>query len=338
MVSTVENCINSLARMYQKLIRWGIIGCGDVTERKSGPAYQQTAGFALRAVMRRDLAKARDYADRHGVPLATDRAEDLLSDSSLDAIYIATPPDSHMHYALKVAAAGKICCIEKPLASRHVEGERIIAAFAEKQLPLFVAYYRRTLPRFLKVKSLLDSGRIGEPRHVQWTFCQPSHPELAAEWRTDVKVAPGGLFDDLASHGLDLFAFLLGDFQEAKGAVLNQQGLYTAPDAVSACWVQGDGVTGMGTWNFASNGRVDRVEIYGSGGCIRFSVFAPEPVVLQRSDGADVYDIPHPDPIQKCHVQAMADQLFRGMPHPSTGRTALHSSWVMHQILFGETA
>lgn len=321
--------------MNKQILRWGIIGCGDVTERKSGPAYQQTQGFELNAVMRRDLVKARDYAKRHGVAFASDRAEDLLSDPQIDAIYIATPPDSHLFYALKVAEAGKICCIEKPLASRHEEGIRIIEAFAQKKLPLFVAYYRRTLPRFLKVKALLEADKIGTPRHIQWTFCSPPNLSEGYVWRTDAEIAPGGLFDDLASHGLDLMGFLLGDYQNVKGVSLNQQGLYTAKDAVAACWMHVSGVTGMGTWNFGSALHTDQVEIYGSKGRIRFAVFADQPVVLTRGDEEERFAIAHPDPIQKFHVQAMADQLFRKIPHPSTGATALHSSWVMDQILSG---
>ncbi|MDF3129569.1 Gfo/Idh/MocA family oxidoreductase [Kiritimatiellaeota bacterium B1221] len=320
-----------------KKIRWGIIGCGDVTERKSGPAYRQTDGFELVAVMRRDLAKAQDYADRHGVPMATDRAEDLLADTEIDAIYIATPPDSHMAYALQVAEAGKICCIEKPLTPTLAEGEKIIEAFADKDLPLFVAYYRRYLPRFLKVKTFLDEGRIGTVRHLQWTYCCPDKTGAAYDWRYDKKIAPGGLFDDLASHGLDLFGFLLGEFTEVKGIGFNQQAAYTAMDAVTACWTHSGGVTGMGTWNFGSALYSDKVEVHGDKGCMTFSVFAHRPVCLRTPEREEVYHIPHPDPVQKYHVQAMSDQLFRGVPHASTGQTALHTAWVMDRILFGDS-
>ncbi|WFB37245.1 Gfo/Idh/MocA family oxidoreductase [Kiritimatiellota bacterium B12222] len=316
-------------------IRWGIIGCGDVTEKKSGPAYRQTEGFRLDAVMRRDRGKAEDYARRHGVPFATDRAEDLLENEALDAIYIATPPDSHMDYALRVAAAGKICCIEKPLTPTYEEGRRIVEAFRAKDLPLFVAYYRRYLPRFVKVKSLLDQGIIGAVRHVQWTYCAPAKASDVDAWRTDARIAPGGLFDDLASHGLDLLGYLLGEYQQVKGFALNQQGAYSAFDAVSACWTHASGATGMGTWNFGSAIYTDHVEIHGEKGRITFAVFAGVPVLLKTASHEECYHIPHPDPVQRYHVQAMADQLLRGKRHVSTGETALHTAWVMEEILTG---
>ncbi len=153
------------------LIRWGIIGCGAVTEIKSGPAYQQTAGFEIGMVMRRDAAKAADYAARHQIARWTTDAQALIDDPAIDAIYIATPPDSHLAYALKVAAAGKICCVEKPMALNSLNNvQQMIDAFQKAGLPLFVAYYRRSLPRFRQVQFWLQQGRIGPVRHVQWNF------------------------------------------------------------------------------------------------------------------------------------------------------------------------
>ena len=104
-----------------KLLRWGIIGCGDVTELKSGPAYQKVIGFELTAVMRRNAAAAADYASRHGVPKYYSDADALINDPEIDCIYIATPPDSHKAIGLRVAASGKPCCIEKPLASNYLD-------------------------------------------------------------------------------------------------------------------------------------------------------------------------------------------------------------------------
>lgn len=92
-------------RRYNNPVRWGIVGCGAVTEAKSGPAYQQTEGFELKAVTRRDTAKAKDYAKRHHIEIVFDSADDLIASPDIDAVYIATPPDSHKNFALQVAAA-----------------------------------------------------------------------------------------------------------------------------------------------------------------------------------------------------------------------------------------
>lgn len=319
-----------------KSLRWGIIGCGDVTEVKSGPAYQNTEGFELVAVMRRDAKKAEDYAKRHGVPKFYSDAEELINDEEVDAIYIATPPDSHKEYALKVAAVGKPCCIEKPMAPSYVESLEIQKAFEQKGLPLFVAYYRRSLPRFSKVKGWLDANEIGDVRHIHWLLSKPpSDIDLSGEynWRTDAKVAPGGYFDDLASHGLDLFAYYLGEFEEVYGIAKNQMGLYSAKDAITAAWSHVAGVTGEAAWNFGCEEPIDSVEILGSKGKISFSVFDENEICLKNENGEQKYFIEHPKHVQQFHVENLKDDLFGNSTHPSTGKTALHTSWVMDKIL-----
>jgi len=319
-----------------KVIRWGIIGCGAVTEVKSGPAYQKTAGFELAAVMRRDLKLAKSYAQRHKVPKFSDDAAELINDDNIDAIYIATPPDSHKHYALLVAKSGKPCCIEKPLASNYEESLAIEQAFKEANVPLFVAYYRRSLPRFNKVKYLLESKAIGQIRHISWQLNKPANAmDLSGQynWRTDKNIAAGGYFDDLASHGLDLFAFLLGDYQKVSGIATNQQGLYSAFDAISACWQHENGITGTGSWNFGAAERQDSVTIVGSEGELNFSVFDESCIVLTQGKSSETFTIENPENIQLYHVGNIYQQLENGLQHPSNGHSALHTSWVMDKIL-----
>tara|TARA_R110000868_G_scaffold79232_1_gene225505 strand:- start:7231 stop:8208 length:978 start_codon:yes stop_codon:yes gene_type:complete len=321
---------------YSNPVRWGIIGCGAVTEVKSGPPYQNTSGFKLDAVMRRDLNKAKDFAGRHGVPKYYSDAEKLIKDPDIDAVYIATPPDTHKLYGLLVAKAGKPCCIEKPLAPSYEDGLAIVSAFKDKNIPLFVAYYRRSLPRFLQVEKWIKENEIGEVRHINWSFSKPANAiDVKGDynWRTDVKVASGGYFDDLASHGLDLFAFLLGDFKKVFGLSLNQQGLYTAKDAITSCWVHKNGITGQGSWNFGGYKREDNVVIYGSKGNIKFSIFSEEDVILENENGIQSLFIENPKHVQQYHVENLKANLIDTLPHPSTGETALHTSWVMSEIL-----
>lgn len=323
--------------MAVKIITWGIIGVGDVCEVKSGPAYQNTEGFILRSVMRRDLVKAKDFAQRHGVEKFTDDADELINDQEIDAIYIATPPQHHLTYALKVAQANKVCCVEKPMAVNFEECRIMLNAFEAKNLPLFVAYYRRTLPRFLQIKEWIDQEKIGKIKHIHWSLCQPPYPALDQinfyNWRTDKKIAPGGYFDDLASHGLDLFHFLLGAVESASGQATNQQKLYSAADAITGTWKHQSGATGSGFWNFSTWEKKDLVEIMGDKGTITFAVFKDEPIKLITDKEQFCLKIAHPKHVQQLHVEAMRDQLLKGIPCSSTGKTALHTAWVMDRIL-----
>lgn len=177
-------------------IHWGIIGCGDVTEVKSGPAFNKIAGSRIMAVMRRDGEKARDYAQRHGVPRWYDDAAALVNDPEINAIYIATPPGSHAAYTFMAASAGMPVYVEKPMALNYNECKQMIDICSTANVPLFVAYYRRCLPNFLKIKALLDSGAIGGIRFVNIQLYFPPIPisNDILPWQVDPAISGGGLF------------------------------------------------------------------------------------------------------------------------------------------------
>ena len=319
-------------------IRWGIIGCGDVTEVKSGPALRLIDHSDLLAVMRRNGDKARDYARRHKVKQWYTDASELINNPEVNTIYIATPPDSHEKYALMAAEAGKPAYIEKPMARTHAECVRIIEAFEKRNLPLYVAYYRRGLPLFLKVKELLDQAAIGEVRTVHIHLHHPTDPDEyptgALPWRVVPEIAGGGLFHDLASHQLDIMDFFFGPISQATGITANQAGLYTPPDAITAAFRFESGITGSGNWSFAvgDKARKDQVEISGSKGKITFSVFDNNPLVLSTEGGHQAFSFINPQHIQQPLIQTVVDDL-RGIGKcPSTGESGARTSWVIDCI------
>ena len=317
-------------------IKWGIIGCGAVTEVKSGPAFYKVPHSQLVAVMRRDRVRAQDYAQRHRVEKFYSDVDQLIRDSQVDAVYVATPPSSHHSLALKVAAAGKPCCVEKPMALNYEACCEMADAFERKNLPLFVAYYRRSLPRFNQIKAWLDEGQIGQVRQLHWSFSKPPNRydlEQQPNWRTQPDISGGGYFFDLACHGINLFQYLLGDIEHACGIATNQQGLYQAEDAVSACWQFANGALGSAYWNFAAHDRTDHVEIIGSAGKISFSVFVEAPLVLTQIDAEEKLHIPNPEHIQYHHVENMVAHLRGEKTHPSLASSAVRTNWVMAQIL-----
>jgi 1,5-anhydro-D-fructose reductase (1,5-anhydro-D-mannitol-forming) len=319
-----------------KVYNWGILGCGDVTEIKSGPAFHQTANFEIKAVMRRDEAKAKNYAKRHKVEKYYSNADDLIQDPEIDAIYIATPPDTHLYYGLKVAEAGKICCIEKPMAPSYQECVSLVETFLVNKIPLYVSYYRRSLPRFNQIKQWIDQKAIGSLRSLHWDLSRPSSDidrRRDDNWRTQSEIAYAGYFDDLASHGMDLFAYLFGDILDAKGFSANQQQLYTAKDSVVGVWHHKTGLMGTGNWNFGTFEREDKVVLKGSEGTIQFSIFEDNPVCLENALGKEEILIENPLHIQQQHIENIRLDLMEGVPHPSTGRNAMHASWALDKIL-----
>ena len=314
------------------MVRWGIIGCGNVTEVKSGPAFQKAACSQLVAVMRRNAGLAADYAHRHGVPRWYDNAEALIGDSEVDAVYVATPPETHADFALLVAAAGKPAYVEKPMARHTPECDRMLAAFAQAEQKLFVAYYRRCLPRFLLAKELLDRGALGRPTAVRYHWAAPNHRDSGGAWRLDAAKAGGGLFLDLGSHFLDLLDFLLGPLTEVAGTAANLASLYVVEDVVAMSFRTG-GVPGTAAWDFASAFRADALEIGGTEGRLTLSLFGNEPPCLETSTGLQTFDRPNPPHVQQPLIQTVVDDLLGRGTCPSTGESGRRTSQVMDRVL-----
>jgi 1,5-anhydro-D-fructose reductase (1,5-anhydro-D-mannitol-forming) len=314
------------------VVRWGIIGCGDVTEVKSGPAFQKVKGSLLVAVMRRNGALAADYAQRHGVPRWYDNADALIADPEVDAVYVATPPETHASYALKVAAAGKPAYVEKPMARNAAECDRMVAAFAKAQLPLYVAYYRRGLARFLEAAELLEGGAIGRVAGVSYRQAAPFHQGTAG-WRIDAAVAGGGHFLDLGSHTLDILDFLLGPLEHVAGEAANLASPYAVEDTVAMSFRTLTGIPGAASWNFASALRDDTLVLTGTTGRLTFSIFGNDSLTLETADGVQSIDRPNPMHVQQPLIQSVVDDLLGRGSCPSNGESAQRTSRVMDQVL-----
>ena len=320
-----------------KTIHWGIIGCGDVTEVKSGPGFQKAENSKLVAVMRRNGALAEDYAKRHHVPKWYDDAQALINDPEVDAVYIATPPVYHKMYTEMCAKAGKPVYVEKPMALKYEECMTMIDICEKEKVPLFVAFYRRGMERFHKIKALVESGVIGEVRFVSVkNYEKPSKEVLEGEalpWRVVPAISGGGIFMDIGCHTLDILDFILGPIAEMTGHAANQAGLYDAEDIVTADFRFASGVQGTGVWCFSAFENYDRNEIVGSKGKIRFSTFGSEPIEVTTTEGTLAYAIENPMHVHQPLIQMVVDDLNGQSACPATGRSAARTSLLMEKLL-----
>lgn len=325
----------------RKEVSWGIIGAGNVCEVKSGPALQLANNSKLIAVMRRDAEKAKDFAIRHQVPKWYDNADELIHDPDVNAIYIATPPNSHKEYTLKAAAAGKPVYVEKPMALSHQECISMMNACNKANVSLYVAYYRRALPNILKVKEIIDSGIIGYVRLVNIELLKPLDPEIVGlnnnsnNWRIDPEISGGGYFYDLASHQLDALDFLLGPIKEAQGFALNQANAYRSEDITVGSFRFDKNVVGHGIWAFntCQSSNIELTTIIGSKGQISFSFFGDHSVLLEV-DGKpkEVFNFNIPKHIQLPLIQTVVDDILGNGKCISTGKSASRTNWVMENI------
>lgn len=319
-------------------IRWGIIGCGDVCEIKSGPGFQKAEGSQLVAVMRRNGALAADYAKRHNVPRSYDDADRLIADSEVDAVYIATRPGAHLEYALKVALSGKPCFVEKPMARSAAECRLMIKAFESADLPLFVGYYRRCLPKYIKLKELIDSGIVGRIERASFTCMERPMPGMTTDklsWRWRAEESGGGLFMDLGCHALDLLDFLLGPALNVQGTASRMGRIADVEDRVSVEWTTESGVKGAARFSFTErDDPEDEFEFIGTKGRLMAPCFQPGPIVIEDANGKrELLDIPQPQHVHQPIIQTIVDELRGRGKCPSAAASALRTSVVMDEVL-----
>lgn len=326
--------------MSNKIIKWGFIGCGSVTEKKSGPAFQKIQDSEVVAVMSRDLEKAKAYALRNNIKRWYNDAQELVDDPEVNAIYIATPPSSHATYAIMAMKAGKAVYIEKPMGVTYEECTRINRISKETGMPCFVAYYRRYLPYFKKVKEIVQNGTIGHVINAQIRFAQPprdlDYNRDNLPWRVQPDISGGGYFYDLAPHQIDLIQDMLGYILRAHGYSSNQGKLYEAEDTLSACFQFDSGVVGSGSWCFVAHesAKEDRIEIIGDKGSISFSTFTYNPITLETESGKEHLTIENPEHVQQPLIQAVVDHLLGKSVCTCDGESATTTNWVMDKILW----
>lgn len=326
--------------MFQETqIKWGFIGCGEVTEKKSGPAFSLIEGSRVVAVMSRNKERARSYAERHQIPHWYTDAQELLDDPDVNAVYIATPPSSHATYAIMAMKAGKPVYVEKPLAASYEECLRVNRVAQETGMPCFVAYYRRYLPYFEEVKKIVRSGQIGKIVGVQIRFAVPprdvDYNRTDLPWRVQRDIAGGGYFYDLAPHQLDLLQELFGPITRAVGFCTNRAGLYETEDTVSAAFQFPDGLPGSGTWCFCAHesARTDRIQIIGDRGRVVFSVFTYDPIELYTEKGRREIVIENPPHVQMPLIQQVVEHLQGKAICTLDSVSATPVNWVVDRIL-----
>jgi len=314
-------------------ITWGIIGCGNVTEVKSGPAFNKVPNSSLAAVMRRDKTLAEDYANRHQVKKWYSDADSLINDQDINAIYIATPPDSHEEYTIAAFKAGKPVYVEKPMALNSSEARRMLEATEKYSCKLSIAHYRRAQPRFLEIRRLIRNNILGDILSAEISLFQAPIKGLADTWRVNPAISGGGLFHDLAPHQLDLMLYFFGEPKSVKGSSSNRAKNYLADDYVTAAIVFGNNVSFHGIWDYTvtKDKELDLCEIKGTKGILRFPIFTDGCQLIKEGQTRELRF----DPIQ--HVQQpMIEQVVNYFldkgPNPCSASEAVIVMEMMDQV------
>ena len=318
-----------------KEIKWGFIGCGNVVENKSGPAFNTAENSMVYAVMRRDIKKAEESAKKLGAKKWYDNVDDLLKDEEINAVYIATPPGLHLEQAIKCCKAKKPTYIEKPFARNYKEALQITEMFEKAGVPLYVAHYRRALPKFIKIKEILESGKIGKIVEADFRLNRKyDYDQVHNTWLYNTELSGGGKFYDIAPHSIDIMVDLLGNFTKINGIATNNNKEYKVEDVVVMSFETDKGVIGTANFNSIALDKKDKMQIYGTKGKIEFSMHGNEDILITTKEGEERLQINNPKIIQENMVDDVVKALLTGEHfHTCSGREALETSRIMDEVL-----
>jgi predicted dehydrogenase len=250
----------------------------------------------------------------------------VIDDPEVDAVYVATPTSSHHGYAVAAAAAGKHVLVEKPMGMSAAECDEMVAACGEAGVRLWVAYYRRHLPRFTAVAEALREGRIGRVLATQTTWRDPAPVDRTA-WRWDPAQNTGGVFYETACHTLDVLDLLFGPLVDVAGRPSGDL------RSVTAAWTHDSGIQGSGTWQYGVPDYREDTVIVGTEGTLTFSSFRPRPIRIVRGDSVTELAVDDPPHVHGPLIAAIVAELDGGPACLSTGLSGARTNRVLDTVI-----
>jgi len=318
------------------LLRWGIIGCGNVAEHKGGPPLYSVDDSELIAVMRRDRAKAEDFAKRHGAKRIYTNVQQLLADDEINAVYIATPPNLHCEQTTLAAHSGKHVLCEKPMAMTVDECQLMVDVCSDAGVSLMIAYYRNHYQNVVKMKTLMDEGSIGDvvlARINCTAYFNPNRNDLK-NWRLSPEISGGGVLMDIGSHRISLLQYLMGHIASAQGYAETVHIDAAVDDSAVFSLRFESGAHAVANINWNVGVRKDDVEVYGTAGCLKCSPLNSGNLTLEtKSDG--IVDLIQP-PLPHTHtglVENFINHLKKGEPIRCSGESGLQTNAIISKIM-----
>lgn len=311
----------------EPIIRWGIIGAGNVAEFKSGPALMRAPGSTVAAVMRRDLNKARDFALRHGVPRWYNDVDALLADPEVNAVYVASPHHLHLAHVTRAARAGKAILCEKPAGVSTAEAQAVVDVCRATSVSLSVAYYRRYWPVVQEMRRLLADGVIGEVVQARVQLADHYLPDPDRAWLTEPEQAGGGALANAGSHWIDLVRYLLGDVAEVTAACAGRFGGFKTEDTVGVQMRLASQALVALNVTLCSPVAVNEFDISGTAGRLFAGPLSDGRLVLQR--GGHEPELLRCERTGAAHMELVAEVvrcLLAGEPAPVPGEEAV-AAW-----------
>lgn len=251
-------------------IKWGVIGCGGIADRRTLPGMMLADNAELVAVMDADKAAADRVAAKYGAKYAFENYDDLLKLDEIQAVYIASPVFCHKEQCIAAAKAKKDILIEKPVGLTVAEAQELADVCEAEGVKLGVGFMMRFHSYHQKMRELIAEGKLGEivSARAQLTCW---YPEMENCWRQDIKLSGGGAMMDMGIHCIDLIRYITGlEIAEVKGMVGNQIFKYSVEDAGAAIYKMENGALCYvdANFNIPDAAAKCKIEFYGTKGSI----------------------------------------------------------------------
>ncbi len=252
-----------------KKVKWGVLGCGGIADRRTIPGMMEANNAELVAVMDTNMESALRVKKKYSAQYAFETIEELLAVEEIEAIYIASPVFCHLQQVRDVAGAGKHILLEKPLGLNVDEAEKIAEVCQKAGVKLSVGLMMRFHSYHQKLRELVEQGAFGTIVSVRGQFtCW--FPEMPNNWRQEKNLSGGGALMDLSIHSIDLVRYVTGlEVTEVAGLIGNQVFQYSVEDAGSVMMRFSNGAVGYvdSNFNVPDVASKSKFEIYGTKGC-----------------------------------------------------------------------
>jgi 1,5-anhydro-D-fructose reductase (1,5-anhydro-D-mannitol-forming) len=324
--------------MAPQTIRWGIIGCGDVAEYKSGPALYRTPGSELVAVMRRDAAKAQDFARRHGAKRWYTDAESLVADAEVNAVYIASPHFRHPEHVALAARARKIVLCEKPLGVNLAQAQTCVDVCKANGVPLTVAYYRRFWPITQAILKFVREGAIGQVVHARAQVTDYFAGDNERSWLTSLAKSGGDALANAGAHWVDLIRFLLGDVVDVMAHCSSKFSGFETDDTAIVQMRMANGALVSLTSTRQTPVSTNELDIFGTGGRLYASPLSDGHMILhQRGRDPQALQYPRYGVAHSELVAELVKRMLNDQPSPLPGEQAV-AAWKIMEAAYRSSA
>lgn len=309
--------------MTQKILRWGIIGAGDIVRKRIVPAIQETLNSERIAIARGRAELAEAFAREFGIPRWYSKYEELLADTEIDAVYIASPVFLHAEHTIAAARAGKHVLCEKPMAMDVAECEKMIEECRTNGVKLGIAYYRRFYPVIERIRQAIHNGEIGKPVFAQINTFEafdpgPDHPR---RWFVENDKSGGGPMMDFGCHRLEILLDLFGKATRTESLNASVRFDREVEDTSAVLLQFETGTCASLVVTHAVQESQDTLDIFGSAGSIHIaSLNSGEVKILS---GGETKNESHP-PSPNFHsplIQEFADSVLSDRELRITGET-----------------